>query len=55
MKNPARRTSKANSSKTVKNPDGTLFLGSKVIGELRILARLASPKPEIQIPERRAA
>ena len=55
MKNPTRRASKTNSSKTAKNPNGALFLGSKVISELRILARLASPKREIQIPERRAA
>jgi hypothetical protein len=56
MKNSARRISKVQSQKAGRNPYGNLFLGTKVISELRILARLASPKRErLEVPERRAA
>ena len=43
MSNPNRRPAKSNSSDKAPAPVPVLFLGSKVLDELRILMRLAMP------------
>ena len=41
--NSTRSRSSSRTSRPTANPAGELFLGSKMIGELRILMRLSSP------------